>query len=352
MKKISLLLPFLSYLFFPAYGQELSVPSIIDLNEDDRVATIYWNSKTNIYDAEYDPDKLEGLYSYKVEWGKVSEGFVNSLVTPYRVHMFQPLEPGVEYMARVYSLDAFGNESNPSETTTFQHDPTRVNEMRQRLTGFFDDMNTRMGPFDERKWNQSYSGCMAMGRVSQHINQQYHGHNVIASGYCDRAVASSRVREIFDFSDRTGIIEFDLDGAQKGRQFWYLDLTPGNRKRDLTGHISLASTPRESDPAQMLRIVEIGTNVEIHMVDEHGQLRILDNVYEDGACGDRMLFCEGENLNPLINIRRHWKIELSKSHIKIYINDIKVIDGSLVFGEHTQWVRIRRGTIKLDSILL
>lgn len=322
-------------LYFQAYNavsQNITTPSIIEIQEDDRVATVIWNSKTAVYDFEYDPDKQDGIYSYKIEWGPVSEGFIHSSITPYRAHMCQPLDPNVMYQARVYSLDTLGRQSTASSTVTFQHDDTKVNDMRNRLNGFFDDFNTSMGAFEERDWNQSYSGCMAIGKVSQHINNQFHAHNVIASNHCDRAAASSRVRHAFDFTNRTGIIEFDLDGSQRGRQFWYLDLSPFSRKRDLTGHTSIGtSDPDASDPPHMLRIAEIGESISIQIANDQGRLFNLPNMFENGAnCGEYMDYCPGENLAPLINVRKHWRIELSKTSMKIFINGIKVVDGSLI----------------------
>jgi len=319
--------------FYLSSAQIIEQPVILEIVEDDHVATIYWNSKSNTYDPDYDPEKLAGVFSYKVEWGNVNEGFSQTAYTPYRAHQCQPLLEGADYMAKIYALDAYGNQSEASEVIYFSHDPSRVNDMRSRLTGFFDDMNRPMGAFDEKKWNQSYSGCMSIGKVSQHINNQFHGHNVIASGHCDRGAASSRARELFDFTDRTGIIEFDLDGSQKGRQFWYLDLTNGNRKRDLSGHTSFFSS-NSADPKGMLRIAEIGPDISIQISNEYGQMFTLSDMYQDGACGDRLYSCGGENLNPLINVRKHWRIELSKTHIRIFIDDIKVIDGSLI-SEHS-----------------
>ena len=144
--------------------------------------------------------------------------------------MVQPLEPGEIYQARVYNMDAYGKLSSPSTAISFQHSSTRVDVMRAKLNGFFDDFNQPMGPFSEKDWNQAYSGCLEVGNVSQHINNQYHAHNVIKSGACDRGVASSRLRHVFDFRDRTGTIEYDTDGSKLGRQFWYLDLSPADRK--------------------------------------------------------------------------------------------------------------------------
>lgn len=327
---ISLIIVVLA-LQFP-FAQNITKPTILEVKEDDRAATIYWNSKTNVYDYRYDPDKQNGIYSYKIEWGPVSAGYIHSEITPYRTHMCQPLEPGVAYQARVFALDTLGKQSMASDPIMFQHDETRVNDMRTRLNGFFDDFNTPMGAFEERDWNQSYTGCMAIGKVSQHINDQFHAHNVIASNHCDRGAASSRVRHPFDFTNRTGVIEFDLDGSQRTRQFWYLDLSPVSRKRDLTAHTSIGEgdNPNASDPPFMLRIAEVVDVIKIQLADENGRLYSLPNVYENGACGNFMAYCNDENLLPQINVRKHWRIELSKTHIKIFINGIKVVDGSLI----------------------
>lgn len=313
-------------------AQTIPQPIILEVKEDDRVATVYWNSKTNTYSNRYDADKQKGIYSYLIEWGKVADGFTEREVTPYRVFMMQPLEPNIQYQARVYALDTLGNKSMASTAVQFQHTTTRVDDMRSRLTGFFDDFNLPMGAFDETKWNQAYSGCAKIGAVSQHINDQFHGHNVIASDECDRGVASSRVRAPFDFTNRTGVIEFDLDGSKLGRNFWYLDLSPASRKRDLTGHTALEvnGVPPQSDPAYLLRFVEFSKKISIQLADEAGNLHTLDNIYQNDACGNLLEFCDGENLLPVPNVRRHWRIELSKTIVKVFINGVLMVDGSLV----------------------
>ena len=96
-------------------AQELAQPQILEITEDDRVATIYWNSKSTTYDWEYDPEKKEGIYSYLVEWGPVGSGFTNQSVTPYRAFQAQPLEPNMEYEIRVSALSSLGQASAPSE---------------------------------------------------------------------------------------------------------------------------------------------------------------------------------------------------------------------------------------------
>ncbi len=328
-KSITLII-LINLIWHLAIVAQIKTPSIIDVVEDDHVATLYWNSKVYSLQAQYDTDKRDSVFSYLVEWGPESEGFIYSSVTPYRAAMVQPLEPGVNYVARIFNLDNDGRKSEPSDVVEFQHNSRRVDSMRVHLNGFFDDMNRPMGAFPEKDWNQAYSGCMKIGRVSQHINNQFHGHNVQSSGACDRGVACSRVRHLFDFTDRTGVIEFDLDGAQRGRQFWYLDILPAGKKRDLTGHIQITNnSTRAEDPGDALRIIQRGANVIVQQIDSDGFIRSLDNVFENDACGEHLEYCDEENLSPLINVRRRWRIELSKSHIRIFINEKLVIDGPL-----------------------
>jgi len=309
------------------FAQAILEPVILEVKEDDRIATIYWNSKTDNYYHLYDPWKNQGISSYVIEWGKVSEGFINTAYTPFRVIQCQPLEPGVVYQARVFALDYRGIKSPASTTVQFQHDGSRVADMRNRLNGFFDDFNLPMGAFDELKWNQSYSGCGRIGYVSQHINNQFHGHNVLVSGPCDRGAASSRPRAVFNFTNRTGVIEYDMDGAMVGVNRWFLDLTPANRKQDLSGHVSVFSEPR-ADPPFMLRI----SKSDVQLANADGRLISLPNMYNNGACGPdpALIYCPGENLQSISNVRRHFRIELSKTHIKVFVNDILVIDGSLI----------------------
>lgn len=330
MKTIIICLSIIILTFQNSLAQSISAPVILEVKEDDRIATIYWNSKTDNYHPQYDPWKNQGISSYMIEWGKVSEGFTNTTYTPFRVIQCQPLEPGVMYQARIYALDNYGRTSAASTTIQFQHDGSRVVAMRNRLNGFFDDFNLPMGPFDELKWNQSYTGCSRLGYVSQHINSQFHAHNVLASGPCDRGAASSRPRAVFDFTNRTGTIEFDMDGSRFHGQRWFLFLTSADRKRDLTGHASLP-VPTQADPPFLLRI----SKSDVQLTNANGEvvhLKDVNNMYNNNACGPdpSLTYCSGENLESIPNVRRHFKIELSKTHIKMFVNDILVIDGSLI----------------------
>lgn len=317
--------------FYFNINAQVPAPTILEVKEDDRAAVVYWDSKTALYDLDYDPFKQQGVYSYLVEWGTVADGFTNKEVTPYRAFQPQPLTPNVLYQIRVFALNSEGQKSVASNVMQFQHSDVKVNDMRNRLNGFFEDFNQPMGAFDETKWNQAYSGCMKPGWVSQHINNQFHAHNVLSSDRCDRGVASSRPRQLFDFQNRTGVIEFDMDGAKLQRQRWYLDLTAATKKNDITGHIAIedGSNPPVGDPGYMLRLSEVGHSVIVQLADQYGALHSLQNVYRNGACGGDMRWCS-EILIPVPNVRKHWRIELSKTDVRIFIEGILVVDASLL----------------------
>ncbi len=355
-------IPIIETVIFSNGFQLPSVPQPVILNSDelgyvpgdDYNAIIAWNSYSwiNHDDPAFDQEKQLGIYGYKIEWGPLSEGFINSAITVNRSYQLQPLVPGIIYIARVYAISAYGELSLPSMTIKTAHDANRVNGMRERLNGFFDDFNASAGGFDELKWNQAYSGCVAQGTGGQHINAQFHGHNLLATGGCDRGVAVSRARKIFDITNRTGHIEFDLDGAKGSRQFWYLDFNPVDQpwghKRDLSGHVSLGESGNAADPMGLLRIVQSGHTVGLQMADETGVLFTLDDQYQNGACGNDLRFCSnaqgGYNLLPQTNVRHHWRIAISQTHISIFIEDILVVDASLAqlnWPQGLPWARMQ-----------
>lgn len=333
--KTSLLLPavfFCLCISLSLSGQTPATPTILEITEDDRAAVIFWNSKTTTYQYPYDPEKNLGVFSYLVEWGPVNAGFIHREVTPYRAFQAQPLVPGTVYEARVFALDSDGKKSAASNVMQFQHSDVKVNDMRSRLNGFFDDFNLPMGPFDEAKWNQAYSGCNRPGWNSQHINDEFHAHNVVATnGGCDRGTSNSRPRAIFDFTNRTGVIEFDMDGAKSSRLRWYIDISPANKKRDLSGHIGVNNSSL-GDPAYMVRIMEKGHGVRIQLSDANGTLKELPIQFRNNACGDNLTRCP-ENLFPIPNVRRHWRIELSKTDLRIFIAGHLAIDASLITSD-------------------
>src|SRR5207247_5649166 len=95
----------------------------------------------------------------------------------------------------------YGRLSPASAPVTFTGDPTRVNNLRSRMNGFFDDFNLPEGAPDERKWNTAYSLCNAPDSNSFFINNQFHVHDTIFSGNCDRGQDVNRPRAVLDLSD-------------------------------------------------------------------------------------------------------------------------------------------------------
>ena len=116
-------------------------------------------------------------------------------------------------MARVQSVDGAGHLSAFSPTVSFTGTPARVDALRARMNGFFDDFNLPAGAPDERKWNSAYSRCNAATSNGFFINDQFHAHSTVFSGNCDRGQSISRPRAALDFSDNgTRTIVFDWDG--------------------------------------------------------------------------------------------------------------------------------------------
>ena len=110
--------------------------------------------------------------------------------------------------------------------------------------------------------------------------------------------ANIAAREVFDFTNRTGVIEFDLDGSKRTRQLWYLDFYPAGpdygagRKRDISGHVALETNEEiYADPAYLLRFVQEGQNgqtMRIKFANAQGRVYNLadfTDVYRNNACG-------------------------------------------------------------------
>ena len=57
----------------------------------------------------------------------------------------QPLTNGQPYVARVQSIDSAGHLSAFSPTISFTGTPARVDALRARMNGFFDDFNLPAG---------------------------------------------------------------------------------------------------------------------------------------------------------------------------------------------------------------
>lgn len=341
---------------------------------DDRVATVQWNEPNNA-----SSNKIVG---YVVRWGKKSGGIMtDSRQTIHTQLQIQPIENNVEYMVSVQSVTgtikspltkdgvtytgefavADGNYSPPVQVSVIGT-TNRVDAMRNRLTGFFDDFNLPAGNLDETKWNTAYTGCADPGENGAFINSQFHAHNQVKarsddsspSGlpYCDRAATASRPRALFDVTgatkDNPAIIEMDVDGATRNRDIWYIDLIPTTVRTngvpvDLEGHDDFFQADTQ-EPGSILRITQTSSGMTLHTWDANRNPRQLDLTYScqgwlDGKVD--FFWCDQNSdkekstkysphaladstLMPIPNVRRHWVIEYSPQQVTIFINGFKV----------------------------
>ncbi|MBN9393040.1 MAG: fibronectin type III domain-containing protein [Chloroflexi bacterium] len=295
----------------------LPVPTALSVEQDDNNVLLTWNG------GVLSPDQTEppGIGGYRVSWGLAGQALSNTILTTYRMVQIQPLVNGQSYQAKVQSVDMLGNLSNLSKVITFTGDPSRVNALRSRMTGFFDDFNRSAGAFDELKWNQAVSRCNDENISASFINSQFHAHDFITAGRCDRSQIVDRPRATFDFTGRTGTIAFDLDGAER-RDFFYLDLMPA--ALDITGHVDLDVGDVAGYPANMLRFKQNGGNIDIIYTAPNGSVKTVAstdwNPYPP---------LDWAGLERIPNVRRHWEIKLSKNLTQVYINGKLVLQAAL-----------------------
>lgn len=327
-------------------NSSLRVPQNLKSYPDDRVAIITWDTENEprTRGEMLQEDKSRGIYGYYIEWAKQSLGFsaANKMITEYRWAQLQPLENGVPYIARVFAIDEAGNVSTESQTITFVGNSSRVDALRTQMNGFFDDFNRPQGAFDERLWNNSYSGCVGEGLGGQFINSQYHAHNEASATNCDRGMSISRPRKKLDFKNRTATITFDLDGSAGSRTKWYLDIlgvaadVTADKPIDITSRIA-DNTGDVAHPGNILRIRQMNNNLEALIVDQSGEaflIPIQDACATFNGNNAELNYCRSkENNVPLEttpNFRRKWKIQLSKTQLTIYIDDGLVYKASLI----------------------
>src|SRR5258708_21249521 len=301
----------------------LPTPQNVQLIKEDSSVVMSWN---NLQENTWWPDNQshldQGTQGFVVFWGVYSGGSIINPVKKLTEHpalQIQPLTPGITYGAQVASVGYDGSVSQLTPVVTFSTDSSRVDGLRQQMTGFFDDFNSPAGPFDELKWNHASSGCVDIGQAGQFINAQFHAHNQVSDGFCDRGKDVCRPRATFDFSGRTGTVSFDMDGAQR-RDDWYLDLYPtSDGPIDVPGHANLDSTNDPNNvtpPVNTLRFEQVSNNINIFYFDNKGEV-----------FGAKVT---GGNLNqPVIkNVRRHWIIKINQdSDTTIHTQDF--IDGVL-----------------------
>ncbi len=345
----------------------LPTPQNVKAYSDDRNITVTWDGVSN--------NRVIGYYiTYRLK-GTTDEFKVRQ--TEYEAIQLQPLTNGREYEVYVQSVAgtfksvnagpliyggnnkwgvADGKVSNKSTVAYGTPSSARVDSMRGRLTGFFDDFNTVAGPMDELKWNQATTACARAGSASAFINDQFHAHNTVGSAgpndsYCDRAGIASRPRATFDMSNITesnpGQIEFDIDGASHHRDTWYLDVIPLSARTnkaplDITSHAT--SDDSDSDnPGNMLRINSGRDGLKINYYSPSQSPNSLSLFNGTSACyqswaGDsvtRFDACDLSNKTgnfssltepsmpgfPIPNVRRHWVIQFTPTKIRIFIDN-------------------------------
>ena len=282
----------------------LPIPTNIRVDQDDRVATLFWDSF---------PNTTTGVSGYQVKWG-MSEGVLDhTVLVQYPVAQLQPLTNGTSYTAEIRSIDNLGYLSAPSRTILFTGNSTRVDTLRKSMNGFFDDFNLPEGPVNELNWNASWSLCNDPTRNGFFLNDQFHVHSALAALVPlrgDRAQAIARPRAAFDFTNRTGTLVFDFDGAQR-RDRWYIDFIPN--PLDITGHVG-SDDGEQGYPGNMLRLKETNNVVSLVWIDSTGRAKTLvtsPNLIQFG-------------IRTIPNIRRPWEVKLSQKFVSVKV------DGKLV----------------------
>lgn len=298
-----------------AKPSSLATPTGLTIEQDDQNAILQWNG------GPLRPDQLlpAGIAGYRVTWGPAAQPDKNSKLTEEQILQLQPLVNGQTYVARVQAVDSLGQLSALSEPISFTGDPARVNALRAKMNGFFDDFNLPEGAPDERKWNSAFSRCNAPASNGFFINNQVHAHNTVASATCDRGQSISRPRAALDFSDNgTRTIVFDFDGEFR-RDQWYLDLVP--RMMDISGQVSIeAGGDTRADPANGLRFHQTEQGLRIIAFTPSGAEETLAM-----TDGNPFQTLDWLGLKLVSNVRRQWEIRLSRTSVEMFINGQKVL---------------------------
>ena len=335
----------------------LPVPQNVRAFPDDKNIIVTWdhmerpvNTRVVGYYVTY---REKGTSEWKVAQQQVNRDTKYNIDYQTAVQL-QPLKNGTQYEIRVQSVSGSaqsyrngtysyhpndsstfyrgdGRVSNVSNTITSTPSSARVDDMRNRLTGFFDDFERPAGPFDELKWNNATTACITPGTAAAFLNDQFHTHNQIRS-LCDRAGMASRPRATFDISNATesnpAIIQFDIDGASQPRDTWYLDFVPlsarpqTNLPIDITSHNDLFDADTE-DPGNMVRINARLDDVDFSYYQPNRSPGGLSDASQSGLPAASMRSpLPVPDLPPvaLPNVRNHWLIEVTPTRMRVIIN--------------------------------
>ncbi len=349
-------------------------PSNIVAYADDQLVTVTWTAPANA--------AAKNIVGYFVTWGPQSTGvYVGSKQTAHEITQIQPLANGTVYIVKVQSVQGSvvqvgtsgswnggtapeshaNGKVSPGGTVLATPSSARVDQLRQQMTGFFDDFSLPMGALDELKWNHAASSCARPGSVGTFINAQFHAHSQVRSSldpYCDRSEIIDRARATFDITGRTesnpGVVVGDFDGTtmESGRDIWYIDLIPlnarvGNVPLDITSHADAGDTSI-ADPA-MIRLVQNRTSVSLKYTDATKIPRGVNqtfNICPDFKndldfqwCGQaapvvHSVFPEVPIIPwtgkfPVPNVRAHWRLEVSPTKLKVFLNGVDILEGDM-----------------------
>jgi hypothetical protein len=270
------------------------------------------------------PSPLRGFY---IELRDSQKQLVKTVTTTYYDVDLQPLTPGETYEATIWGVNNEGQVGQPSDPVIIRASTQRSDELKALCTGFFDDFNLSAGALDELKWNQVIRINNGLTFDGTFINNQYHAHSTVATNgldkgfYNDRSFSSTRPRGTFNFAGRTGKILFDMDGAEGGRNTWYLDIHPASRhfgSFDQHGHARVETSMAGEYPYNFLRLQVDGQRIEIQRVDPTGARSILQEWNYNAGYWSATPIHMRSRLVP--NSQKHWEVALSKSRVDIYVD--------------------------------
>lgn len=305
------------------YDDSLKVPDKVVATPDDNTAQIQWGGPLT--------SNGDDVAGYRVCWGPKGQDPIYGVLTTHRVTQLFGVQNGAEFEAYVQSVDGMGNASKPSDPITFTGDNTRVEALRQKMTGFFDDFNLKDdSPLNDLKWNTAYATCND-ATVNGAFVQDLHAVNMIGNhSYlpgskwgCDRDQNINRTRAVFDFSGREGLITFDFDGSDGDRNTWYVDVFPweGNDTDlvDITSHVTF--DPGVGHPGRFLRFSQAGNVFLINRFDDKGK---------PGKIWKAETGFMYPDIATVPTVMRHWELRVSKDKdtASITINGIKVMEAT------------------------
>ncbi len=358
----------------------LPIPKNVKTYGDDRVITVTWEGNND--------SRVVGYYlTYRRansndEWiVRQSEAKKDQYREYANAIQLQPVENGVEYEIYIQSaagsyeqydagpltyggLSTFavanGKVSNKSTRTTAVGSSKRVDLMREKYTGFFDDFDQVAGPFNELLWNNANNDCVVRGGGAAFINAQVHAHNMVKSdGQCDRAGNATRPRAVFDMTGATtqkpAELAIDIDGISHSRDTWYIDVIPlsahsTNRPIDITSH----NDKNDQDtlgPGNMVRINAVDGGLTATYYDYRHiptSLSLFDGATScgqsyRGATVVRYNNCNWSqkvsglsplpepdfNASTISNVRRHWVVQFDGDKMKIFIDSTLIAESKL-----------------------